>query len=428
MRRAWHAGFAVAPSLWLAVAGAGCSDRKPSSATDCAGASEVGFEVRELLPRPHANYRATSGNVRFQDLDGDGTKELFVHEAGNARITVLSDCTPECVEQVFSEGLRVPVRSHVVDLERDGDRDLLVSDIGSMSPSDERVGRVVVLRSDSRGGFIPEVLAENLGRVVSTEAADLDGDGDEDIVVCEFGHESVGSLFWLEQADGSFERRELEPVPGAIHGFPVDLDADGDADIAAIFSQDAEDVRLYRNGGSGSFTSELLFAGGSDDFGMSGLEPTDLDQDGDIDLLVTNGDYLDTVRFEDDDTFPELHGLAWLENIAGAFVWHDVLRTPAAYTVRAADLDGDCDRDLVLGSLVRTEVLPGRYRPPPLLWLENDGAQAFSVHPLLETPQPLVSIDIGDVDADGRLEIAFGDLGDNVRGTRASIMRLHGQP
>jgi hypothetical protein len=411
-------------AIVLAAGVLGCSDRQSKSAPACGDGAELDFEVRELLPRPTENYRATSGNVRFQDLDGDGTQELFVHEAINARITVLSDCSPECVAHVFSDGLRVPVRSQVVDLDRDGDHDLVVSDIGSLGPSDDRVGRVLVLRSDGRGAFAPEVLAENLGRVASTEAADLDGDGDQDLVVCEFGHESVGSLFWLEQDSGGFERRDLDPVPGAIHGFPVNVDADADADIVAVFGQDTESVRLYRNDGSGGFETELLFAGNSVDFGMSGLEPTDLDGDGDIDLLVTNGDYLDTVRFEDEDTFPELHGLGWLENVDGSFAWHDVLRTPAAYTVRAVDLDGDCDRDLVLGSLVRTEVLPGRYRPAPLVWLENDGAQAFTSHPLLEAAEPLVSIDIGDVDGDGRPEIAFGDLGDNVRGTRASVMHL----
>lgn len=401
----------------------GCSDTRPKPAA-CGSARALEFEVRELLPQPDVSYRSSSGNVRFQDLDGDGVRELFVHEAINAKITVLSDCAPTCVETVFSEGLRVPVRSQVVDLDHDGDRDLLVSDIGSLGPSDERVGRVIALRSDGHGAFVPEVIAEDIGRVVSTEAADLDGDGDEDIVVCEFGHENVGSLFWLEQKDGSFVHRELDPVPGAIHGFPIDIDADADPDIVAVFAQDSERVKLYENDGAGNFEARILFAADSVDFGMSGLEPTDLDQDGDVDLLVTNGDYLDTVRFESDDTFPELHGVAWLENRAGNFVWRDVLRTPAAYTVRAVDLDGDCDRDLVLGSLVRVDVLPGRYRPPPLVWLENDGSEEFAVHPIIEEPEPLVSLDIGDLDGDGRPEIAYGSLAANVRGTRASAVRV----
>ena len=416
-RVAWRLCAALCMGLW------GCSEPRPKTA-ECGSARNLDFEVRELLPRPDVSYRSSSGNVRFQDLDGDGIRELFVHEANNAKITVLSDCAPTCAEKVFSEGLRVPVRSQAVDLDDDGDRDLLVSDIGSLGPSDERVGRVIVLRSDAQRAFVPEVIAEDLGRVVSTEAADLDGDGDQDIVVCEFGHESVGSLFWLEQKDGSFEHRELDPVPGAIHGFPIDIDADADPDIVAVFAQDSERVMLYRNDGGGNFDGELLFAADSVDFGMSGLEPTDLDQDGDVDLLVTNGDYLDTVRFESDDTFPEQHGVAWLENRNGRFEWHEVLRTPAAYTVRAVDLDGDCDRDLVLGSLVRVDVLPGRYRPPPLVWLENDGSEAFSVHPILEEAEPLMSLDIGDLDGDGHPEIAYGSLAGNAQGTRASAVSV----
>src|SRR5690606_14330263 len=249
------------------------------------------------LPRPNADYRALSGNVRFFDLDGDGRKELFVHEADNARISVLSECETTCQERVFTERLRAPVRSHPVDLDGDGDRDLVVSDIGSLIPSDDPVGRVLLMRAASDGSFEVEVLLEDVGRVVSAEAADLDGDADLDIVVCEFGHEALGSLLWLEQTESGFTPRELDPIPGAIHAFPVDIDADRDLDIVAVFSQDTEAVKLFENDGSGAFTNKVLFASDSTHYGMSGIEPSDLDQDGDLDILVTNGDYLDTVRF-----------------------------------------------------------------------------------------------------------------------------------
>ena len=68
------------------------------------------------------------------------------------------------------------------------------------------------------------VLLKGVGRVACAEAADLDGDGDLDVVVCVFGHLD-GKTLWLEQTGNlEFVEHVLDDRPGTIHAFPIDAD------------------------------------------------------------------------------------------------------------------------------------------------------------------------------------------------------------
>ena len=77
---------------------------------------------------------------------------------------------------------------------------------------------------------------------------------------------------------------------GAIHAPIVDIDNDGDLDIIALLSQEWETVYAFINDGHGTFTTEILHDVADADFSSSGIELVDLDKDGDVDVLWTNGD------------------------------------------------------------------------------------------------------------------------------------------
>ena len=356
---------------------------------------------------PHA-----TANVRVADLMGDGSPQMLVTEPFRSQIVWMRGGGDPFVFKAgveITNGLVQPVRTHVVDMDGDGDRDIVVADIGSLLPSIDPVGRVVLLRNNGAFEFEPIVLLEDVGRVACAEAADLDGDGDLDIAVCVFGH-IHGKLTWLEQKEGFvFEEHVLDPRSGAIHAFPFDADGDADLDLAVSLSQDFEEILLFRNDGSGAFSREVLFAAGVDYYGMSGLELSDLDRDGDVDILFTNGD-------EFEGTLPKeldadlVHGLAWLENDgAGRFTHHEIIRQWASYAVRAADLDGDLDLDIVLSTVQLPDKHPD-IAVMDLVWLENDGAQNFTRHEIEGAPPMMATIDVIDVDKDGVPEIVGGSL------------------
>ena len=361
------------------------------------------FEL--LLPDgvPHA-----TANVRVGDLVGDGSPQIFVSEPVRGQLIWIRGPDDH---RAIGDDLNQPVRSQVVDIDGDGDRDVLVAGIGLLFPSDEKAGRVLLLLNDGAHQFETLTLLEGVGRVVCAEAADLDGDGDLDIAVCVFGHITTGKVVWLEQkADLVFEEHVLDPRPGAINAFPFDADGDGDLDLAVSLSQLSEEVLLFRNDGSGAFVREVLFSAGVDYYGMSGIELSDLDQDGDTDILFTNGD-------TNDFDFPvgfdpyEVHGLSWLENDgSGRFTVHDIVRHWGAYSVRAFDVDGDSDLDLVLSTVQDAHYFTDAI-PQAMVWLENDGAQSFTPHPLdIALPPYVWSIEVVDLDGDGVLDVIGGSL------------------
>ena len=157
---------------------------------------QIDSESNQTQPEPMSEFIFTSllddnqwkntANLRFADVDGDGAEEVMLAEPFSGNVLILDEC-PDCkVISNLSDGLEMPVRSQYIDLNDDGLGDYLISDMGSVYPSTELVGRVVLMKNDGEGGFEAVVLLDNVGRVTCAEAADLDGDDDLDIVVCEF--------------------------------------------------------------------------------------------------------------------------------------------------------------------------------------------------------------------------------------------------
>ena len=94
--------------------------------------------------------------------------------------------------------------------------------------------------------------ADLLGWWTGIAAADLDGDGDMDVVSTAWGAES-GRIVWFEQRVGTNGQPEWKlydlknPWPKANSVVLVDLDQDGRLDIAATAERGANEFRWWRN-------------------------------------------------------------------------------------------------------------------------------------------------------------------------------------
>jgi len=258
----------------------------------------------------------------------------------------------------------------------------IISDIGILYPSNEKQGRVILYDYETQESI---TAIEGIGRTVCAEPGDFDGDGDEDLTLCEFGHDE-GTVSWLENGEGNWIQHILDPRPGSIHAVPVDVDGDEDLDIVAILSQNVEEIMLYRNDGTGNFTSESLYHSNLTYYGMSGLRIADIDKDGDNDIIFTNGDTMDF------DTPPEinpnmLHGAAWLENNGlGEFTHHDITRNWGAYDTAISDVDSDGDLDIVLICLQTDGQFPIETERTQIILLEQQ--ESTWIRHNIETTNP----------------------------------------
>ena len=214
-------------------------------------------------------------------------------------------------------------------------QDTLVTVIGGMNPSEVPTGSVYFLRNGQQ-----LTVADQLHRPVIAEVTDLDGDGVEEVLVCEFGY-YTGGLTLLVPEGGAYERRSLLPLFGTIKFEVLDFDGDGHLDIVVLASQGAEGVyALYGDGELGFRTEALVRL--PPHYGSSWFELIDLDGDGDRDIVLANGDNADYSIFA-----KPYHGLRVFSN-DGKRGFEETYFFPmyGCTRVAAADYDQDGDIDL----------------------------------------------------------------------------------
>jgi hypothetical protein len=336
-------------------------------------------------------------------FDENGDACVVVSDTKGNQVTIARR-TQDCWVETSAAHAPSPARVEVADLDGDGRMDLAIAALGGVVPSDAPMGKVVLAFGQPDGSFRTQTVLEGVSRVADVRAVDLDGDSDLDLLVALFGLYKTGGLGWLERLDdGHYEFHRIHEKTGYSHVVPFDADGDGRVDFVALAAQEHEEVLLFRNTGDGEFEPRVLFKGPHPMYGLCGLVAVDLDRDGDLDLLLTNGDALDI------DPVPKpWHGVQWLENRGnGTFVAHDIWRFYGAYSTSAADLDGDGDLDLVVTSMLNHWQQPRR---TSIAWLENDGAMNFTPHAIDNAPTSLVCTLVHDVDGDGRPDILGGGM------------------
>ncbi len=374
--------------------------------------------ARHAWSPPNASPVPVVANVRFYDLDGDGRKEIVACDMGHG-LVFLGD--PDVKQGELREIAKIPNPDHaaMIDLDKDGLQDLLIADLGDFLPGDHEKGSVVWLRQTAVGVFEKRVLIEKLARPADAEAADMDGDGDLDILVAAYGWHTVGGTFFYENQTTDWRAPRFVPFtidarPGPIHVIPFDLNGDGRMDFVDLVAQQFEHVVGYINRGANKgFRAETLFRAVVPVWGSSGIDLVDLNKDGRTDLLMTNGDSLD------DFTVRPFHGVRWFEN-QGEYPWkqHDLAVMPGAHRAQAADMDGDGDLDVVACAfLPQTEHpdQPGVQGGPEALsrpwgsWSRSD-AGVFERRALEFGRLTHTTLDLADFDGDGDVDILIGNF------------------
>ncbi|MCY3641027.1 MAG: FG-GAP-like repeat-containing protein, partial [Gammaproteobacteria bacterium] len=251
---------------------------------------DAGFSAAEVIATDITN----SYSLSLVDIDADGWTDVLLGGVANGALAWhrnQGDGQFTRARVIDQPDRQVLAEITATDFDGDGDRDVLAAPgSGSAIRWHENLGQ---------GTFSqPRLIVEGLEYEDTSYlgAADLDGDGDSDIV-----HHSYldSTLAWFENLSGSVLGRRVIALGGE-SGIAVnvaDLDGDGDQDLV-VGDYEEDKIVWYENLDRGQFSDERIIASSLD--GFNDLHTADLDGDGDLDVLcATYGD--DTI--------------AWYENI-----------------------------------------------------------------------------------------------------------------
>jgi hypothetical protein len=371
----------------------------------------VRFQVKPWPSPPDLRFPAIA-NVNLVHLSDPRKLDLLACDMRSGKLLAMKPYEPEPTWRVLGQ-VGHPAHAEVVDLDGDGIKDILVADLGNFKPTDGPVGRIIWLRGRADGGFTPFCLLEGVGRVADVQAADFSGNGKLDLVVAAFGWQNTGEVIYLENRTTDWSRpvfvpRVLDDRHGAIHVPVADLNGDGRPDFVALISQEHETVVAFLNEGHGRFRRETIYTAPHPAFGSSGIQLVDLNGDGRLDVLLTNGDVLDEPYL-----LRPYHGIHWLENRGSfPFVHHQLASMYGVHRAVAADFDGDGDLDIVAVSFLPPETFPQREELAldAMVFLEQTEPGKFVRHVLETRSCDHPTCAAGDWNGDGKIHLVTGNF------------------
>ena len=310
-----------------APAGVSSADQEPKADPATATVDHLGAGPLVLrLVAPLGEVDVNSRSAVYADFDGDGLQDLYVAHFKAANALMLGGVDGEYVE----------------------------ADAGSASALAERSFDVC--------------------------AGDLDGDGDPDLFVANSDgepnalHLNRGNAVFAPCPAGSVQAPHGDSYAGVL----VDIDGDGDLDLAVVNRAQANE--LHRNDGLGGMTLVTGDAFGEGAGNSRHVEAGDLDGDGDADLVVVQTDG------EPDELFLNQGGrqggtTGTFERVRGSPV---SLATGRSSACAMADVDGDGDLDLAIvarkgdPTRVYRNLGDGRFEEAPDAIPPGDGGNSFA--------------------------------------------------
>ncbi len=349
-----------------------------------AAGADVPFTERVI-----ATPRGGLNSVFATDMDGDADTDVLSVSGGDWKIAWYESdggSPPTFTKREIVTNATGWSFVFATDLDSDGDTDVLTA-----SYHDDTVAWY-----ENDGGSPPTFT----GRVISSAAdgprsvfaTDVDGDGDTDVLSASFRDNKIA---WYENDGGSpstFTARVISTnAIGASSVFATDVDGDGDTDVLSASVWDNKIAWYENDGGSPpTFTARVISTNAN---GASSVFATDMDGDGKTDVLSASGGN------------PQI---AWYENGGGSpptFTERVISTSPyQAVSVFAADLDRDGDAD----------VLSASWLDDRIAWYESDGGSlpSFTEHLITTAADNPKSVFATDMDADGDTDYLSASMND----------------
>ena len=370
-------------------------EKKPAIITDTLFFKARFSDVPSEQPPTITSVRFDPGNRLIYASDYQTHKFIVLNESLELEHSLDIESTIASIKMMEKNVQTLP-----------GYRDLLLTFIGYLNPSDAPYGSIQKGWYDPsrQQAGIDSILVSKLTRPVESMFIDLNSDGNEDLLVNEFGHRT-GSLFWMKNSGerNLFERRELINTPGCIQSHVMDYTRNGWPDIISLCTQTDQAIYLFSNEGEGQFVRSTLL-----EFevtaGSSSFEIHDFNNDGHPDILYTSGDNADFSKI-----FKPYHGVyIFLNDGENQFNQRWFYPINGAFNAKARDFDDDGLLDIAVISFFAD------YENTPeegFLYLKNEGDFMFTPyhHPAARTGR-WQTMDVADWTGNGKDDIVLANF------------------
>jgi len=253
----------------------------------------------------------------------------------------------------------------------------------------------------------------------TTDLADLDSDGDLDVILVNVRSESESVAFhqitfWFNQGNGRFMPHLFQTPPYLyLSAAATDIDSDGDVDLALLRS---DGVETFFNQGSRQVGEPAIFSSGhfsrpSGDTGTPGsLVLADLNNDGSLDGFVAGCCGMTFATMSSSIYLPPVSWVWYQEQTTDSSVEDRAVHLAelAALPIRDAavgDLDGDGDLDVFTAVQAPK---PGQNTSSADLVLGNDGSGNLTDSGQRLGENDSTAVSLGDLDGDGDLDALVG--------------------
>jgi hypothetical protein len=316
----------------------------------------------------------------------DGTKNRFIVLTDKVKTVNSSALNGSVVDLVLHNG------------------SIVATTIGSDLYSNDRIDGNIKEISIDRTGMVSlqeRLLVERIGRPISTNMVDINGDGKLDYLVTRFG-KMTGSLSWYEDVEGKLKQHIIRDRADGLRSI-IDTDNPKKVpDIWTLFSQGDESLYHYTNDGKGNFKEQRVLTF-PPSYGSMYFDFFDFNGDGFKDLLYVSGDNGDYSQIP-----KPYHGIyIYLNDGTNNFKQKYFYPINGCYKAIAKDFDGDGDLDIATVSEFPAKETPWE----AFIYFENKGGLNFQAYTLpLNIPfSNGMTIDAEDIDGDGKPDLLLGN-------------------